>query len=81
MMWRLQNRLRELRQVLVGSVLEFRRECELIEEITLLEEALRIFERALNGEALTVTEAQQLEKAWISVGGKRNSLPHEMGWA
>ncbi|MFX1563286.1 MAG: hypothetical protein ACFFDP_08255 [Promethearchaeota archaeon] len=80
-MWRLQNRLRELRQVLVGSVLEFCREQELVEEIMLLEEAQKIFERASKGEPLTVAETQQLEKAWMLVGGKKDTLPHEMGWA
>lgn len=80
-MWRLQNRLRELRQVLVGSVLEFRRECELVEQIALLEEALSIFERASQGEPLTVTEVQQMEKAWILVGGKRKPLPSVKEWA
>ena len=79
-MWRLQNRLRELRQVLVGSVLEFRQECELVEQIALLEEALRLFERASKGDPLTVTEVQQLEDAWILTGGKRNTLPRVMGW-
>lgn len=67
--------------MLVGSVLEFCRERELVEEIMLLEEATRIFERALNGEPLTVAETQQLEKAWILVGEKKETLPHEMGWA
>lgn len=78
-MWRIQNKLRELYQVLVGSVYEFRQEWDLMSEVWLLEEALHIVERAMKGEQVAFHEALRFRDAWRLVGGEEGWLQFLLG--
>lgn len=80
-MWRLQTKLRELYQFLVGSVYEFRQEWYMMSEIWLLEEALRIVERAMQGEQVPLRDALRVRDAWRLVGGAEGWLQFLLGEA